>query len=245
LLLEQLFWVMSWLHEFDVEDYPRVFERTCDIYLYGLRDRPLGGGEFDFPAGDLELKVEANGKEEFLIAASRVLNEYGYWGASVERISSGVNATKGAFYHHNMNKDELVVSCFDRSFNVMKAAQMTALRREGSAWDRLRFATAALGQFQLSERGPSLRLYLLSSVPEALRRTLTPRANRIINRYVTLISDGAHDGSLRRVDAQIAAQMLRVTLNAVAGAPRWVRGVTGQQVGRLYLTPMMFGALAH
>jgi len=244
LLLEQAFWLMSWLYEFDIEDYPRLLERTCDIYLDGLRDYQGSGDDFDFSPADLDLHFELNGHQEFLVAATRALNDFGYWGASVERISSGVNATKGAFYHHNMSKDELVISCFQRSFAVMKAAQMAAMRREGSAWERLRFAVAALGAFQLSDRGPTLRLYLLSSVPEALRRVLTPRANRIINRYVALISEGAHDGSLRRVDAQIGAQMLRVTLNAITGSPLWIRDITGAQVARLYLTPMVFGALA-
>jgi AcrR family transcriptional regulator len=243
LLVEQLLWVMSWLYEFDIEDYPRVLERVCDVFLHGVRDRdrPADG---DFAVGDFELKAAGAGKEEFLVAATRALNDYGYWGASVDRISSGVNATKGAFYHHNMSKDELVISCFQRSFDLMKSAQMAALDRDGSAWDMLRFAATALCQFQLAERGPLLRLYLLSSVPDEIRRTLTPRASRINNRYVALISDGAQDGSLRLVDAQIAAQMLRVGINAVAGAPVWVLGVTGAQVARLYLTPIMYGALA-
>ena len=244
LLLEHLFWVMSWLYEFDVEDYPRVLERTCDIYLYGLRDSDRGG-EFDFSPGELELEVETNGKEEFLIAATRALNQFGYWGASVERISASLNATKGAFYHHNMSKDELVISCFHRTFDLAKAAQMTAMHRDGSAWDMLKFATCALGEFQLCERGPLLRQYLLSSVPEELRHKLSGRANRISNRYVALISDGAKDGSLRLVDAQIAAQMLRVTINAIAAGPLWVKGIARRQAPQLYLAPFHFGALWH
>ncbi|MFT3729117.1 MAG: TetR/AcrR family transcriptional regulator [Terricaulis sp.] len=244
LLLEHLFWVMSWLYEFDVEDYPRVLERTCDLYLYGLRDGD-NANEFDFAEKDLELDVETEGKEEFLVAATRALNNFGYWGASVERISASLNATKGAFYHHNMSKDELVISCFHRSFDLSKAAQMNAMHRDGSAWEMLKFATCALAEFQLSERGPLLRQYLLSSVPEELRHKVSGRANRITNRYVALISDGAKDGSLRLVDAQIASQMLRVTINAIAAGPLWVKGITRRQAPRLYLAPAHFGALWH
>jgi AcrR family transcriptional regulator len=242
LLLEHMFWVMSWLYEFDIEDYPRVLERTCDIYLNGLRDNDTAA-DFDFKESELELDIESNGKEDFLVAATGALNQYGYWGASVDRISSGVNATKGAFYHHHMSKDELVISCFHRTFDLAKAAQMTAMHRDGSAWDMLKFATCALAEFQLSERGPLLRQYLLSSVPEELRHKLSGRANRISNRYVALISDGAQDGSLRLVDAQIAAQMLRVTINAIAAGPLWVKGITRRQAPRLYLAPFHFGVL--
>lgn len=244
LLLEHLFWVMSWLYEFDVEDYPRVLERTCDIYLYGLRDSDRGA-DLDFGSSELELSIESAGKEDFLIAATRALNQFGYWGASVERISASLNATKGAFYHHNMSKDELVISCFHRTFDLAKAAQMRAMQRDGSAWDMLKFATCALGEFQLSERGPLLRQYLLSSVPEELRHKVSGRANRISNRYIALISDGAKDGSLRLVDAQIASQMLRVTINAIAAGPLWVKGISRSQAPRLYLAPFHFGALWH
>jgi len=244
LLLEHLFWVMSWLYEFDVEDYPRVLERTCDLYLNGLRDNETNG-DFSFSERELELAVETNGKEDFLIAATRVLNDFGYWGASVERISASLNATKGAFYHHNMSKDELVISCFHRSFDLVKAAQMNAMHRDGSAWDMLKFASCALAEFQLSDRGPLLRQYLHSAVPEELRHRVSGRANRINNRYVALISDGAKDGSLRLVDAQIASQMLRVTINAIAAGPLWVKGITRRQAPRLYLAPTHFGVLWH
>jgi hypothetical protein len=82
-------------------------------------------------------------------------------------------------------------------------------------------------------------------VPEELRHKLAGRANRISNRYIALISDGAKDGSLRLVDAQIASQMLRVTINAIAAGPLWVKGISRSQAPRLYLAPFHFGALWH
>jgi AcrR family transcriptional regulator len=94
LLLEQLFWMTSWLYDFDVEDYPRALERACDIYLLGLKD---GNDDRDAAQENqppLSLEPTLTGpKEEFLIAATRALNQFGYWGASVGRISEGVSAT--------------------------------------------------------------------------------------------------------------------------------------------------------
>ena len=46
----------------------------------------------------------------FLKAATRQINEHGYRGASVDRISASLNVTKGAFYHHNEAKDDLVAA---------------------------------------------------------------------------------------------------------------------------------------
>ena len=77
--------------------------------------------------GDLQLRsgdgqVDA-AKESFLMAASRQINEHGYRGASVDRISAALNVTKGAFYHHNEAKDDLVAACFRRSFGIAREAQ--------------------------------------------------------------------------------------------------------------------------
>ena len=71
--------------------------------------------------------------ELFLRAATGLINAEGYHGASVERISSKLNVSKGAFYHHNETKDELVVACFQRTFDIMWRAIHAAERAGGLA----------------------------------------------------------------------------------------------------------------
>jgi hypothetical protein len=63
-------------------------------------------------------------REIFLVAATRLINQRGYRGASVEDISAQLNVTKGSFYHHTEGTDDLVVDCFNRSFDVMRRAQL-------------------------------------------------------------------------------------------------------------------------
>ncbi|MCF3696692.1 TetR/AcrR family transcriptional regulator, partial [Salmonella enterica subsp. enterica serovar Weltevreden] len=62
------------------------------------------------------------GREAFLLAATRLINQLGYRGASVQRIASELNVTKGSFYHHLDAKDDLVVTCYRRSFDTITAA---------------------------------------------------------------------------------------------------------------------------
>ena len=70
-------------------------------------------------------------RETFLTAATRLINQRGYRGASVEKISAELNVTKGSFYHHNDAKDELVVACFERTFDVMRRVQSAGPERPG------------------------------------------------------------------------------------------------------------------
>ena len=62
----------------------------------------------------------------FLLAATRLINELGYRGASVQRIAAELNVTKGSFYHHLDAKDDLVIACYRRSFDTISDAQRLA-----------------------------------------------------------------------------------------------------------------------
>jgi AcrR family transcriptional regulator len=93
---------------------------------------------------------------ETLLAATRLINRRGYRGASVDKISAELNVTKGSFYHHNEAKDDLVVACFDRTFEVMTRVQRVAMGLPGCQWTRLSSAAASLAEYQLSEHGPLL-----------------------------------------------------------------------------------------
>src|SRR3546814_3487932 len=81
---------------------------------------------------DLEHDQAEPGREQFLRAATRLINELGYRGASVQRIASELNVTKGSFYHHLDAKDDLVIACYKRSFDTIAEAQRLADERGGT-----------------------------------------------------------------------------------------------------------------
>src|SRR3546814_16881626 len=68
----------------------------------------------------------------------------GYRGASVQRIASELNVTKGSFYHHLDAKDDLVIACYKRSFDTIAEAQRLADERGGTHWRRLSSIIATL-----------------------------------------------------------------------------------------------------
>ena len=101
-----------------LDQYARIAERVVDILINGI----AGGGSQWRHNGSRQrwtLGPEATdpASARFLRAATVLVNEQGYRGASVEKISARLNVTKGSFYHHLANKDGLIASCFERSFN--------------------------------------------------------------------------------------------------------------------------------
>jgi AcrR family transcriptional regulator len=244
LLLEQIFWSSEWLHRYDVEDYPRVLERMCDVFVRGVA---APGSTWRNDVMQLQPGLRAAGaaksREDFLIAATRLINKVGYHGASVEKISAELSVTKGSFYHHNDAKDGLADDCFRRSLELMTAAQRQAMDGEGSHWDKLVRTAATLVDFQMCEYGPLLRTSVLRFMPAPLRVTLGDRLARVVDRYAAMIADGFADGSVRAVDPQIAALTLRVAINAAAEAPNWVRGLERAEAPAFYARPMLMGVL--
>jgi AcrR family transcriptional regulator len=242
ILLEQLFWAHNWLPKYDPEDYPRVRDRMHHILVHGF----AGPGATWTPAPIAMEELAARegpelARETFLLAATRLINKRGYRGASVDKISAELNVTKGSFYHHNDAKDDLVVACFERTFEVMRKAQRLAQELPGTQWDRLSACAAALAEFQLSDHGPLLRTSALTALPEQMRRVTVEHANRVSDRFASMISDGIAEGSISPVDPFIAAQMLNATLNACADLGALVPDVRPKAAPAVFAKPMMMG----
>ena len=241
ILMEQLFWSAAWLPRYDAEDFPRLRARMFDILAHGLA--PAGAGWTPTPLAFEDPPLADPGRESFLKAATPLINLRGFRGVSVDEIAARLNVTKGSFYHHMDAKDDVVAACFERTFAVMRAAQLAGLALEADHWTRLSSTVAALVARQVGEEGLLLRTSALQALPEALRGHTVRRADRVSQRFASMIADGAAEGSIRPVDPFLAAQMVSAAINAAADLIRW-EGATSQAAIQHYARPALTGLLA-
>ncbi|MGZ3402732.1 MAG: TetR/AcrR family transcriptional regulator [Phenylobacterium sp.] len=242
MLLAQLFWAAAWLPKYDPEDYGRVCERMYDILTGGLAAPGSIWGPQPIPVAEVAPRGRQEmARETFLMAATRLINARGYRGASVDKISAELNVTKGSFYHHNDAKDDLVVACFERTFDVMTRVQRLSLTLPGDEWTKLSSAAAALAEYQLSEHGPLLRSSALAALPEEIRRQMVQHSDKVSDRFASMISDGIAEGSVRPVDPFLAAQMLNAMVNACAELTFWVPDVSQKAAPAVFARPLMMG----
>lgn len=241
MLMEQLFWTAAWLWAYPREEYGQVAGRMYDILAGGLAAESDVWTPKPLPQDRQRPARPEMSRDTFLQAATRLINSRGYKGASVDKISAELNVTKGSFYHHNDAKDDLVVACFERTFEVMRQAQAQAAALPGDAWTRLSSAAAALVEHQLSEDGPLLRTSALSAVPLSIRHDLVKQSDKVSEAFARMIAAGVAEGSIRPVDPAIAAQMLMSTLNAAAELQYWVRGITQKQAASVFVRPLLMG----
>lgn len=240
LLLSTLHAAQDWLEHYETEDYVRTAQRIGDILLHGLGGSGLTQGttEAFIPS---EKSDSDPAHEAFLRASTRVINDQGYRGASVEKISGELNVTKGSFYHHIESKDDLIVDCFKRSFHVLRSAQNAALSSPGAGMDRLVSVTEKLVGYQLSDSGPILRISAFSALPENLRENMKHTMEQLSRRFSEFVVEGMIDGSMRAMDPAVAGFLLYAMINAVIEVEWWVPDVSPDGVVDLYVTPLFTG----
>ena len=243
ILLEQMFWALTWLGDFDVEEYPRLAARMADIVLHGLAPAALAAPLPELAAPGANTASRDQSKESFLKAATLQINAHGYRGASVDRISASLNLTKGAFYHHNEAKDDLVAQCFRRSFGIMRDTQIAARDLAVPEARRLAAAVDALIRFQLGSEGPLLRTSVLSSMPPEHKAEILGHSYRISRQFASMIVDGITDGSGRSVDPMVAGAMVHAAINIAADARPLKMALEPDIVAR-FVRPVFAGFLA-
>jgi AcrR family transcriptional regulator len=237
-LLENTFWLPIWLTRYEPDQFARIEARLMDVFEHGIA---APGATWSPELIDLDHAASEPGRALFLLAATRLINQLGYRGASVQKIASELNVTKGSFYHHLDAKDELVIACYKRSFDTIADAQHLADARGGSQWQRLSSSIATLLDVQFSERGPLLRTTALSGLPHRVRNTMIDRSNRIARRYAGTMSDGIAEGSIRPVDALVAAQALMALQNAAFDMRKWASTMPRDRAVAFYASTLAFG----
>ena len=237
-VLENTFWLNVWLTRYGVDQYDRVEQRMMNMFRDGLAP---SGAKWQPSIIVLKPGESEPAREAFLLAATRLINELGYRGASVQRIASELNVTKGSFYHHLDAKDDLVIACYKRGFDMITAAQRAADDMGGSHWQRLTNVIATLLDIQFSERGPLLRTTALSGLPLRVRQAMIDRSNLIARRFAGTISDGVAEGSIRPVDPMIASQALMALQNAAFDMRKWAATMPRDKAVAMYASTLAFG----
>lgn len=240
MLVSQYMRSVFWLPNYSADDFERVEARFIDILINGLAAPGVPCRDYMVHLPE-DPPPDKRSRDSFLLAATELINDQGYHGASVERIAARLNVTKGSFYHHIDAKDDLVVACFERSFALLRSAQGSAVAVERLGVDQAGAAVAALVRRQQTAAGPLLRNGALMSVDPVKRAAMLREMGRIVARFADMISDGMVDGSVRPCDARIAGEMMMAQINSASQLGNWAQNVTADNVGDLYVKPLFKG----
>jgi len=221
-LVQQLIWARYWLAKYEPGDYPRAAQRMVDLLLHGLDADRRAWSPQALPPNAAAGGVDDR-REMFFRAATQLINEQGYRGASVDRIVARLDVTKGSFYYRIDAKDDLIEICYERTITALRRAQTEAEVLDCDGRQRLASALADLVGHQLDGRAPLLRIPT-ASVPDSIKQKILVGCDRIDVRFGSMLSDAIADGSVRAIDVQIAGHMLTATAIAGAELAGWLSG---------------------
>jgi AcrR family transcriptional regulator len=245
MLIGTLFYLSTWIVHYPVDEFPRIAARLMDILRAGIAASKVPWNPKIFVVDDPD---EGGGpeaaKQEFLRAATRLMNVSGYLGTSVDSIAEELNVTKGSFYHHLESKDELIRQCIRANFRRIARAIRKANAAGGSCLDRVSSAMATVLNLQFHEEWPLLRSTAFSSLPSPLRKDVTTGSNRIALRFAGMLADGIADRSIRPIDPMIAAHVINSALYSALGLRGWSAQLPIDKAIALYASTVTRGILA-
>jgi AcrR family transcriptional regulator len=154
---------------------------------------------------------------ELARAGSRLFNQRGIDGVSLDEVAAAVGLTKGVIYHAFKSKPEFVAYCYHRTFDI----QERILDVVDDSADGIEYTRAIVElhvQLQLSDIQPLWFTTGVENFPPRLRKQLVSRMNTILDRTLKLNERGIKDGSLRRFDI---APLRVASVGAFAYVSQW------------------------
>jgi AcrR family transcriptional regulator len=143
--------------------------------------------------------------EQLLETASRLFNERGLDGASLEQIAAALGATKGALYHYFADKRELILRCYERSAALDEKMTDLAERSGSNGHERGMIGLHLNVQAQVAGPSPLVPLIGFESIAPGPRKALQKRLAQLHWRFTEMGRQGIADGSNRRCDVDAIA----------------------------------------
>jgi AcrR family transcriptional regulator len=239
MFLESMHWSVIWLNHYSMSDFYSVAGRLYSLLETGIAAPGASWTPTIIDPGDAG---EVGGsRAAFLPVATRLINEFGHRGASIERIVAELNLTKGAFYHHLSAKDDMVFQCLRQSYRRLMYTQRLADETGKTQWEGLASGIASLLHLQFDGDYPLLRTTAFQALPDGVRESAVERSHRVAHRYAGALVEGMQEGSIRIVDPMIASHLIMSTVNAAYDMRSWASNLPRDEAVRIYASTLMHG----
>ena len=152
-------------------------------------------------------------RSRILDVAGELFAERGYSATSVADICAQAGVTKGAFYHHFESKQAVFLELRDRWLTPLEG-QLTLARDPNETLPQLLQHVADMAREMFAEAGEDQRQQVFLELLSAARQdpTILPAMLAPMQRYrewfAQVINAGIKEGTLRKVDRKLAAQVL-------------------------------------
>ena len=223
-------WTFSWLHQVPREQVTSTAHEALDIIAHGLygkagsyTHRAIAYGDEHDDALQGFNRAEQNRlkQEAFFKTGTWYFNLKGFNGTSLDEIAERLNVSKGAFYYHIKNKEDLLFNCYNRSLDITERIYSEAAQTPDSGLEKIDLSCRRIFHVQNSERGPLIRYNTITALPMARRKKILTRTDAVNERFGEFIREGIEDGSVRPVSIFVAQNLIAGAVNAAMNIKLW------------------------
>jgi AcrR family transcriptional regulator len=243
-------WSYVWYGRVPIDKRPATVDQLINMVKHGISARPYPLGDIEFPDMGTHMPAGFDRDEQnhlkriaFLRAGSMMFNERGFMGTSLDDIAEQLDVTKGAFYYHIKNKEDLLYQCFKRTLELEDQMIELACEKGGSGAEKIERVLRYLFNVQHSDDGPLIRYRSLPSMSQSHRVEILQTTAKISDRLGTLIREGIKDGSIRDVDTGIVEKVIAGAVDAAPGIARRMQFSDNSTVSGEYLQ-LFFNGIA-
>ena len=229
-ILGSVEWAFSWLHNIPTDQVHSTAREALDIVAHGLY-----AGPGNYQPQPLVIEQQESGslqgfnreqqnrlkQEAFYRTGTWFFNKQGFSGTSLDEIAERLNVSKGAFYYHIKNKEDLLYNCYSRSLDMVEQVYGEAAQSGGSGLEKIEQACRRIFHIQNSAEGPLIRYNTITALPMPRRREILQRTDACNERFGDFVREGIEDGSVRTVSPVIAQEMIAGAVNASMDINLW------------------------
>jgi AcrR family transcriptional regulator len=225
-------WSFSWLRNVPREEIAEVATQATNILAHGLcaphntySAPPLEAQESG--AASLEgFNREAQNRlkqEAFYKTGTWFFNKKGFNGTSLDEIAEHLNVSKGAFYYHISNKEDLLYNCYWYSLDIMESIYNRAKGPQNNGLQNIDRTCRRIFLVQNSDQGPLIRYNTITSLPIKRRKKILSRTDLHNHHFGDFIRQGIKDGSVREVSTAVSVNLIAGAINASMDIKLWRR----------------------
>jgi len=160
-------------------------------------------------------------QEAFFKTGTAFFNRKGFNGTSLDEIAEHLNVSKGAFYYHIKNKEDLLFSCYERSLNIMERINGQAMTLDCSGIEKAEYICRETFYVQNSDEGPLIRYNTITALPIERRREIIQRTEKANAQFGEILNEGIADGSVRPINTFVAQELISGAINAAINVHLW------------------------
>ncbi len=234
-------WSYVWYGRTPLEKRAASIEQLIGLIKHGITARSQPLGNIDFPGLDKRLPAGFDREEQnklkriaFLRAGSMMFNQRGYMGTSLDEIASQLDVTKGAFYYHIKNKEDLLYQCFTRTLELENQMIDLAKSAGENGAEKIELILRYLFNIQHSDEGPLIRYRSLPSMNQDHRLSILQMTEDISHQLGELIAEGIEDGSIRDVDSSVIENAIAGAVDSAPGVARRMQFTDNSRISAEY-----------